>query len=79
MRIEVRNILKPSHRTQSQYAAGGDHGESQPSLPADVGQELGENDGHQRREHHNRQQVRRDERDEQTAAQLPIQTSVIAC
>ena len=46
MRAQVRNILKPCQRTHSQYAAGGDHGESQPSLPADVG--LGENDGHQR-------------------------------
>ena len=58
MRAQVCNILKPCQRSQSQYAAGGNHGESQPSLPADVG--LGESDRHQRREHPNRQQVRHD-------------------
>jgi hypothetical protein len=39
---------------------------------------LGEHDGHQRQERHDRQKAG-DEREEQSGGQLPTQTSVIDC
>ena len=61
-RGKVREMLKTGYRSESQYATGSDHGENQPSLPAHVG--LGEDDRYQGSEHHRRQQVRCDERNE---------------
>src|SRR5271155_6212118 len=61
-RGKLREMLKASYRSQSQYATGGDHGENQPSLPAHVG--LSEYDRYQGSEHHRREQGRCDERDE---------------
>ena len=52
----VREMLEARQHGHRQHAAGGDHREGQPALPADVG--LGEYDGHQGHQHHHRQQVR---------------------